>query len=87
MNKPFNPFKPHIVEFSNGMFAVRKFSFPFWHYYDNQKMKKDDYWWHGASETAAKYYQVDTLEMAQTLLEMCQLRKQINSKKIVRVIQ
>ena len=87
MKKVFNPFRPHIVEFENGKFAVRKLKFLWWHYYDNQKHKKEDYWWWSTDEDCRRWYQVDTLEMAQTLLEMSQLRKQINSKKIVRVIQ
>lgn len=87
MKKVFNPFRPHIVEFENGKFAVRKLKFLWWHYYDNQKHKKEDYWWLSFDEDCRRWYQVDTLEMAQTLLEMSQLRKQINSKKIVRVIQ
>jgi hypothetical protein len=89
MNKVFNPFKPHIVEFASGKFAVRKFKFPFWRYYDNQtsKLNNKDYWWSDLENNLRHRYEVDTLEMAQILLEMCQLRKTIQSKKILKVYQ
>jgi hypothetical protein len=87
MAKPINPFRAHIVEFGNGKFAVRKFSFPYWKYYDNQKASKEDYWWNGFTETSRKFFEVDTLEIAQTLLEMLELRKQVTSGKVVKVYQ
>jgi len=87
MQKRINPFRPHIVEFGNGKFAVRRLSFPSWKYYDNQKSSKDDYWWNGFSESSRKFFEVDTLEVAQMLLEMVNLRKQVNSSKVVKVYQ
>ena len=82
----YNPFKPHIVEYTNGTFAVRKLTVFGWAYYDNQKVKRDDYWWTPfSSEDAKQWYLLDSLDMAQTLLEMSQLRKTIKSKQIKRI--
>lgn len=41
----YNPLKAHIVEYSDDTFAIRKLTITGWKYYDNQKMKADDYWW------------------------------------------
>jgi hypothetical protein len=43
--KLYNPLRPHIVEFSNGSYAVRQLTVYGWQYYDNQAGKPDDYWW------------------------------------------
>ena len=84
--KFYNPFKPHIVEFDSGTFAVRKLGRIGWYYYDNQKVKKDDYWWTPmAGDNASRYYVVDSLDMAKTLLEMLQLRKVISSNKVRKI--
>lgn len=82
----YNPFRPHIVEFDSGIFAVRRLRIFGWEYYDNQKIRKDDYWWTPfADQKAKQYYLVDTLEMAQTLLEMLKLRKTIKSTKVRKI--
>lgn len=83
--KFYSPFIPHIVEFPSGEFAVRKWDFSSmsWAYYDSQKFKKEDYWWH-ADEHEMRY-KVDTLEEAKLLLELIGLRKQVKSKKPVRI--
>lgn len=86
MKKFINPLKPHIVELISGKFVVRRWSFG-WKYYDNQKVKKDDYWWNGFRSTSAQYYELDTLEEAELLLELIRLRKQIKSRRAVRVWQ
>jgi len=81
----FNPFKPHIVEFANGKFAVRKLTMSGWKFYDSQRVKEDDYWWW--DNVHNKWFQVDTKEMAQSLLEIISLRATISSKKITKVHQ
>lgn len=81
-----NPFTPHIVQFPDGKYAVRKWSFYYmrWAYYDSQKVGKDDYWW--TLSNSAKWYKLNSLEEARLLLEMLVLRRQIGfSKKGVRV--
>ena len=42
--KFYNPFKPHIVKFRNGKFAIRRAGFPFgfWEYLDKFTL---DFWW------------------------------------------
>jgi hypothetical protein len=87
MPKTINIFRPHIVEFANGKFAVRKFSFPFFKYYDNQKASTEDYWWNGITQSSRKFFEVDNLLVAKTLLEMIELRKQVGSNKVVKVHQ
>lgn len=86
MKKFINPLKPHIVELTSGKFVVRRWSFG-WKYYDNQKVKKDDYWWNGYQSTSAQYYELDTFEEAKLLLELTGLRKQIKSRRAVKVWQ
>lgn len=39
--KLYNPFKPHIVEFANGYFGIRKLNFLGFEFAD----KTEDYWW------------------------------------------
>lgn len=42
--KLYNPFKPHLVQFKNGKYAVRRYCFPFgWAYRD--KTFDDKSWW------------------------------------------
>ena len=83
--KLYNPFKPHIVEFDNGTFAVRRSRVLYWEYYDNQKIRPSTYWWTNLTEGNEKYYLLDTLELAQTLLEMHYLRKVIKSNKVRKI--
>ena len=83
--KFYSPLVPHIVEFPSGKFAVRKWGFSSmgWGYYDSQKFKKEDYWWHATEHE--EWYKVDTLEEAKLLLELISLRKQVKSNKPVRI--
>lgn len=55
----YNPFIPHIVQFKNGKYAVRRMTIFGWFYCD-----KNDYteWW--PIEFAKKYCTVDTIEQA-----------------------
>lgn len=61
----YNPFAPHIVEFSAGGYAVRKLTLLGWRYYDSQRLKQDNYWWTG---TYYQWYVVESLEDARALL-------------------
>ena len=80
--KFYSPFVPHVVEFPSGKFAVRKWMFG-WKYYDNQRLKKHDYWW--TSTEHDKWFKVDTLEEAKLVLDVARLRKQVKSNKPVRI--
>lgn len=54
----YNPFKPHVIEFENGKYAIRKYNFG-WTYLDNNKVKSADsgtYWWHNYTEGAHVYF-------------------------------
>jgi len=57
----YNPFKPHIVQFNNGKYGVRKLS-PIllfgWMYFDQQSA---NYWW-STEEYIPKYCISETLE-------------------------
>lgn len=72
--KIYNPFKPHIVEFENGKFAVRKIGFPFgfgFAVYKGVKLAggKDRYfWWYDNTAEYAHRYQLESIEQAKVLL-------------------
>jgi hypothetical protein len=52
MFKLYNPYKPHVVKFNNGMFGVRKKLFMIgYEYYDQ---KGSGTWWYG-TEYVPKY--------------------------------
>lgn len=87
MRKFINPFKPHIVELESGKFVVRRHALLGWEYYDNQKVKKDDYWWNDYHSTYAQYYEVDSFQEAELLMELISIRKQIKSRRAVKVWQ
>ena len=43
----YNPFKPHVVEFEDGTFAVRKFSLMhFGFVYHDATKPRMEYWWY-----------------------------------------
>lgn len=47
--KFYNIFKPHIVEFGDGAFAVRKFSvFCFGFVYKDASQPRMNYWWYSS---------------------------------------
>lgn len=63
----YNPLRPHIVEFTNGKFAIRKFVLPLgWQYYDNQALGKDTHWW--SQPKHSEWFLMPTLDKAQCLL-------------------
>mgnify|MGYP000729946247 CR=1 FL=1 len=63
--KFYNPFKPHIVEFTDGTFAVRKSSL-FWWVYKGHNPHAIKWWM--LEEYVPEYCIVDTLEKAKRLL-------------------
>jgi hypothetical protein len=65
--KFYNPFKPHVVQFANGKFAVRKWSIFMWEYKEHTTFAKDDvYWWNSINDTF-NWVCVDTYEQAVAL--------------------
>ena len=58
----FKSFKPHIVSFANGTFAVRK-RFLFWYHYASRDA---DFWW--PAEYKNDYCICKTLEQAKEVL-------------------
>lgn len=72
--KIYNPFQPHVVEFSNGMYAVRKLTDAGWKYYDTQRRGQDDYWWWGIKYS--HNFLIDNLERAQDLCELAKNQPQ-----------
>lgn len=74
-------FKPHIVEFNNGKFAIRaKHDFFHWKYYDNQKPIKDDSWWY--DEKFSYRFLFDTKEEAEKVLN-----ELLNKNKPLKVVK
>lgn len=67
--KFYNPFKPHIVEFENGKFAVRKSALFHWLYKGHTLFttEKEEHWWF-LHEYVVKHCMVNTLEEARTVL-------------------
>lgn len=66
--KFYNPFRPHVVELSNGKFAVRRLGDSGWKYFDNQRHRAEHYWW--CDLQFAHNFAVDSLEHAQELCEL-----------------
>lgn len=69
--KIYNPFKPHIVEFTNGKFAVRKYEFMLGFVYKDREVRMFEtqyYWWWDHKAEFTRHYQVDTIEQAKELL-------------------
>jgi hypothetical protein len=76
----YNPLRPHIVEFANGNFAIRKFVVPWgWMYYDNQRYGSDQYWWTFTKHSA--WFLIPTLDKAQDILHIMQ-NSPLNIKKV-----
>jgi len=65
--KLFNPFKAHIVQFSNGKYAVRRWNFLAWEYRENWTNPNVDVYWWNAIEFVMKWCMVDTHEQAAVL--------------------
>lgn len=67
--KFYNPFKPHIVQFSNGKYAVRRWSVLAWEYKEHITFNNEVIYWWNAMEYVKKWCMVDTLEEAKSLRE------------------
>lgn len=79
--KFYNPFKPHIVQFADGKFAVRRWSIIDWKYKATYYFFGNDviYWWN-AMEYVKKWCMVDTYEEAAILRD----KKRIKPNKVVK---
>lgn len=84
--KFYNPFKPHIVEFTDGTFAVRKRGWLgiIWLYKDSNgwssSTTSDIQWW---TNDYLKHCKVKTYNEAVKVLA---LTRKINPDKVVRVV-
>lgn len=43
--KFYNPFKPHLCKFGNGLYGVRKLTFFGWEYFDQDSIIPLHHWW------------------------------------------
>jgi hypothetical protein len=81
--KFYNPFKPHIVQFADGKFAVRRRCFIGWEYKERVTFKNEDvYWWY-LTEYAKRHCTVDTYEEAVALRDKVHVK--FDPEKVVRV--
>ena len=62
--KFYNPFKAHIVQFSNGKYAVRRWNFLAWEYKEKWTNPNVDVCWWNPIEFVMKWCMVDTYEQA-----------------------
>ncbi len=79
--KFYNPFKPHIVQFADGKFAVRRWSIFVWEYKERIAFRKDSAYWWNAMEYVRKCCCVDTHEEAVILRD----KQIIKPNKVVKV--
>lgn len=70
--KFYNPFKPHIVEFANNTFAVRRFNGLAWEYRDFNH--EHDFWWAFTVHVNA-YCIVSSFNEACTILDKLKVPK------------
>jgi hypothetical protein len=74
-------FKPHIVEFYDNKFAIRRYTFIHgWQYYDNQKMGLDNYWWQN-SVRSHRWVVFDTMQEALNCLQTARV-KELRIKRV-----
>jgi hypothetical protein len=76
--KFYNPFKAHIVQFSNGKYAIRRWSVLSWEYKEHTTYGKESVYWWTAMEYVKKWCMVDTLEEAKALRD----KRKIKVKKV-----
>lgn len=72
--KFYNPFKPHIVQFPNGKYAVRRWSVLMWEYKEHITFSDEEIFWWNAMEYVKKWCMVDTLEQAKALRDKRKLK-------------
>lgn len=79
----YNPFKPHVVEFEDGTFAVRKFSLmSFAFVYRDATKPRMDYWWYLKSNLC--HAKMSTYSEAFSLYSS--LKPPVSSYKVKRVL-
>ena len=65
--KLYNPFKPHLVQFKNGKYAVRRYCFPLeWEY----RSRTNNYWWNGLTDIAVYCLFDSRLQAEEVLLKI-----------------
>ena len=79
--KFYNPFKPHIVQFADGKFAVRRWSVFLWEYKEHSAFRSDAAYWWNTAECVRKWCCVDTHEEAAILRD----KDRIKTNKVVKV--
>jgi hypothetical protein len=67
----YNPFKPHLCQFNNGTYGIRKLSALFWIYLDADDYRS--YWWYG-QPYVMRWATFPTLTKAQEALAAHQLK-------------
>ena len=80
--KLYNPFKPHIVQFANGKFAVRKWG-GVWKYKETNTFGTDEIHWWNFYNNVEKFCMVDTFEEAVVLLDKKHVK--VDPTKVVKV--
>jgi len=81
--KLYNPFKPHVVEFEDGTFAVRKFSLiDFGFVYRDATKGKLDHWWRCQSD----FHYAKMSSYSQALKLYWELGSIVNPNKVKRVL-
>lgn len=73
--KFYNPFKPHIVQFADGKFAVRRWSILAWEYKEHTTFSKDDVYWWNWIEFTQNWCHVETYEQAVALRDKVHVKK------------
>jgi hypothetical protein len=82
--KFYNPFKPHIVQLSNGKYAVRRWSLLAWEYKESWTLPGTDCYWWNSMEHVQKWCTVKSLEEAKALCG--ESKSKLKPMKVVKVI-
>lgn len=79
--KLYNPWKPHGVQFTNELYAVRKLTVLGWQYLDNN-INQCSFWWSCPVHTL-KYATQFTLDQAQALLDSLNKNQTLKTRKVI----
>ena len=82
--KFYNPFKPHVVQFANSKFAVRRLSFSGWEYKECATNPREDVYWWNWIEYTHSWCSVYTYEQAVALRDKVHV-KEPKPMKVVKV--
>lgn len=82
--KFYNPFKAHIVEFTNGKYAVRRWRLA-WEYKERLIFGDDDFYWWYSMENVKNWCMVDTLEQAAVLRDKVHVKSSPPTTKVLKV--